>query len=348
MRFPWVFAVGGVSVVLAACGLEEGGLLHEEPDGAADGPPVVVDAGKDVTLVDDAGIDASVDSSVDAPPDVGPDAPIDAPPDVVDAGCPLNACANVPNGWNPVAYKEGTKACPGGTTGNAYATKPTPVAGSCTCGCALTSSSACDVGKSQTSYSTNPNTTCSTPSVAHVFATSGQCLPLNGSFSDYYGATAIARSGGTCSASPSQGTATATDVALCTPTVCKEAICANVVPLGYTSCIETTGDTACPSNTPYTKLVTVGDTPAVTCGAGCGCNLTGTCTSPKITYYTDTNCTNVAQSFAADGTCQAVTFGGTVRGVTYSATLTGGGCTATGSSTATPTLQNHHTVCCRP
>lgn len=336
-----MFAVGGLSVVLAACGLEGAGQLHEDPaDGSPDAPIVTTDGGKDVT-VDDATIDAPADTSADAPADSGPD--------VVDAGCPVNACANVPGGWNPVAYKEGTKTCPGGTTGNAYATKPTPVAGSCTCGCALTSSSTCDVGTTQTAFSSNPNATCSTQGAQRTFSTSGQCLQVNSMFGgDYYAATPLARSGGTCAASPSAGTATATDLALCTPTVCKEAICANVVPAGYTSCIETPGDTTCPPNTPYTVAHTVGDTPSVSCGAGCGCNLTGTCTSPKITYYSDTNCTTLAQSFAADGTCQAVTFGGTNRGIIYTATLTNGGCTPTGSSTATATLQNRHTVCCRP
>lgn len=321
---------------LAACGLEVAGQLREDDGGALpDAPIVVPDAGADVLVPD-------------AAPDVALDAPFDAGPDVVDAGCPVNACANVPGGWNPVAYKDGTKTCPAGTTGLAYATKPTPSGGACACGCTLQTAPVCDVGTTQTSFSVNPNSTCASLGLTHTFATSGQCLAVNGGFSDNYATTALPRSGGACTGAPAAGTATATDVALCTPNVCKEAICANVVPAGYKSCIETPGDTTCPSNTPYTKLVTVGDTPGVSCSNGCGCNVTGTCSSPKITYFTDTNCATVAQSFVANGTCQAVTFGGTLRGVSYQATVQNPGCAPTGSSVATGTLQNRHTVCCRP
>lgn len=137
-------------------------------------------------------------------------------------------------------------------------------------------------------------------------------------------------------------------MALCTPSVCKEAICANIVPAGYSSCIETLGDATCPPSTPYTKLITIGDTPGVSCSGSCSCSVTGSCTSPTVTYFSDTSCSSVAQSFKADGTCQPVTYGGALRGIRYSATLTNGGCAPSGSSTATGTLQNHRTVCCRP
>lgn len=327
-------------LVVAACGLDRAGLLEGATgDAAPDGAGGLLDAGNDDSATDGGtGGSAGADGSTDAAPDVSPDA--------LDAGCPPGACTDVPTGWTPVAYREGTTTCPTGMTSTVYATKPTPAAGACACGCAATSSISCDVGTSQTYYSANA--TCSTVGTQRTFSTSGQCLPINSVFGgNYYAATALPPSGGSCSAAPVAGSATATDVVLCSG-LCEEAICADLVPTGYSSCIETPGDTTCPPNTPYTQLFSIGDSPSVTCSGGCGCSVTGTCTSPKITYYGDTNCSTVAQAFNADGSCQPVTFGGTLRGVGYSATVTNAGCTPSGTSTPTATLENRRTVCCRP
>ena len=350
--------LGVFAVCLAGCGLEQAGQLQE----AEAGPDaiVIVDGSNDRTIVDapvdspvdidasDGGTDASdaSDGTVDASDasDAGPDAS-----DAGDAGCPLTACtvANVPSGWEPIAYKENTGACPSTFNGTAYVTNPTSGGNTCTCGCNLTSNPVCDVGTSQTFFSTAQG--CGSSGQALTFSGSG-CLNFpGGNLANFYKSTAIAPSGGACTAAPVTGAAVETTAESCAPTVCKEDICAGNVPATYAACIETAGDQACPGSSPFTVKHVVGTNTNVACSNACTCAATGTCSAPKIAFYSDNACGNSVVTLVSDSTCVATGAGGSfVSSAKYSATLANPACTKGGSTTATLDLQNKRTICCRP
>ena len=348
--------LGGFAVCLAGCGLDQAGQLQETEAG----PDVVVilDGSNDRTVVDapvdspvdldasDGGTDAS-DGGTDAS-DAGTDAS-DAGADASDAGCPLTACtvANVPGGWEPIAYQENTGACPATFNGTAYVTNPTVGGSTCTCGCSLTQNPVCDVGTSQTYFSNAAG--CGSTGQALTFGGSG-CLNFpGGNLANFYKSTALPVSGGACTAAPVTGSAVETTAESCAPTVCKEDICAGNVPATYAACIETPGDQACPGSSPFTVKHLIGTNTNVSCSNSCSCAATGTCSAPKIAFYSDNSCTSLTVTLASDNTCIGTGSGGSfVSSGKYSATLTNPTCTKGGSTTATLDLQNKRTICCRP
>lgn len=317
--------------LVTACGLESGGLSEYE-GGASDSSPV------ETSTADGSPGDAAPEA----------DAGVDPGPDASDASsCPVNACASasVPGGWNPVAFKSGATTCPGGFGPTTFVRDPK---GTCACGCSLTSAPHCDVGSVQTYYSANLS--CGTTGGVHTFASSGQCLGMNTTFGgNGYGADPAPLSGGTCSATPAPSTTTTSTVA-CKNTACPEDVCAGNVPNGYTACIETTGSVPCPTGTPFTQKIDVGESATTACGGGCDCGVVGTCTAAKIAYFSDTNCNNAAQAFNVTGPngCQSVTYNGSIRGAKYTATVSGAACKPGGTSSATASLVNPHTICCKP
>ncbi|HSQ63321.1 MAG TPA: hypothetical protein VLM85_08895 [Polyangiaceae bacterium] len=294
--------------------------------------------------------DAATPTDGGGPPDVQVDSP--TPPPVVcatDAG----SCGdpNVPSGWTPVAFTSDTKKpCPSDFgTADDVMEDPTLGAGACSCSCTKTQDPDCQTGSSIWS---GIGSTCSS-GAASLSYSGGKCHPTNGTVDDYDKATTIPPSGGTCSVQSvaNSGAVTSTPARLCPADAkCAAAACGGYAPSGFTACIVADGDVACPPSSTFSTKHLVTKQAALKCSdCGSACTFQGSCTNPKLSFYSDSSCLQLVTSIPADGTCDATGHANAlVGGLTYTATASFTGCTATGSSTGSLNLDTPRTVCCRP
>jgi hypothetical protein len=126
-----------------------------------------------------------------------------------------------------------------------------------------------------------------------------------------------------------------------------ELVCEGSAPTGFVSCIAKAGMNSCPSGTPFTTPYTVEADVKLECSTCSPCTTNPACSSGTVTFYGDANtCANVLGSLPAV-TCSGMSSHpwSSVAAVKYSAT---GAATCTGgTSTASTTLVNPTTLCCR-
>ncbi len=309
--------------------------------------------GADATsLFDDGGVTTTDGSTTDVV--IGPDVQLDSPPPPTVCTSDGGGCTdpNVPQGWTPVALTttNTTSPCPADFgTGVTLLEDPTPATNACTCSCTKTQDPDCQTGSSIWS---GIGLTCSS-GAASLSYSGGKCRPTSGTVDDYDKATTIAPTGGTCQVQKvvNAGAVTSTPAKLCQPdSSCAAAVCGGYAPAGFSACIVTDGDVPCPTGSVFANKHTVAQQAQAQC-TDCtpGCSFQGSCTNPKLSFYSDQQCQTLIVSIPADGTCDATGHNGAVvAGTTYTATASFTGCTATGSSTASLNLNNARTVCCRP
>jgi hypothetical protein len=275
---------------------------------------------------------------------------------VVD-GCDSTGCFDMPPGFSLVAFGASAKgaACPAGFgTPTDTVEGPTFSNGACTCACTTGTAPSCPSGTLTGGYDTDgsgmcgstttpiPNpTVCNTTGFLGPFATNNE-----------HSYSPPAATGGTCNASAtkdssklsydSQGrVCEATTLPQCGTKVCPPAAAA---PFGV--CIASDGDVACPSLFPNKHLV--GTSASFTCGSGCGCSATASCQG-KLEYFDTADCSGgVSFTLTVDGTCRSTaTDGGTFGSHKYTAFAPANiGCSKSGSSSPSATLNNTTTVCC--
>jgi hypothetical protein len=334
-----VALAGAFATTLAGCGLSTVGLAPI--DGAGDdggGTPEASPTG---------------DGSVTGDGGQGDGAVADAKSDVQPSGDgAAGACVKaIPAGWGLVAYEPARAACPAGYGGghDEYS-GATASAGACACTCQITAAPDCTAGTIATFYGGGAGTTC--PSQGESITVNGStctALAQAGNLAQYFSAQPVALSGGSCSGiaqgNPSQ--VSKQGVRYCdVPPPSAEAVCEGATPSTFAACIVSGGDVACPTGSPFTHKTLVADDEILTCSACAGCSVSGTCSSPQISLYADSACTQQVTRLASDGTC--VSSGAnnkTVVAAEYSA-QTNASCQASGS-TASVSPQGPHTLCCR-
>lgn len=282
-RLVVVGVLGGVGVVIVACGLEQGGLLVES----------------------DGGLDSSFFDS--GKPDI--DVPIDVVvPDVSPPACAtLDASACLPPypadaGWKPIAIPTSIKNCPdpdAGWQATTFYFDASLAPGSCSCRCATKSPDCAPDG----SVVYGNVATCS-GSGSTLNLPNGVCVdnvtPL-AFLQASYGPTTLAT---TCEAgAPGDAQALSTTVDICSTPACDIDFC-GLKTAGYQRCIMfDQGNVNCPAG--YQKRV-VGKTTGAACGA-CGCNVTtpATCNA-TLTSWVAAGCNgNPLETYPLDAACTA-------------------------------------------
>lgn len=339
--------IWGVAAValLSACSLDEGGGVV--PGGDASPFDASTDTSQDAPLPTD--VTPPDDAPSDGPDDAPTDAPVDAPPDGSTCAA-TGACTQaLPGGWSAVAVPTNpSTACPGGSSATDLLAQVTPVAGACDCGCSVTKSPVCNVGTIQRYISSDAS--CSTNGVLLAVNGGGCTASSPGAVASHAKGAPIAPSGGTCGGTvvEDKTKVTTTMLRTCNDASCAETVCNGNVPLGFSACVVKTGDQpTCPAGFTAQRTV-VGGGFSLGCSA-CSCDVNGasTCTGAALSYYSDKNCNNLVTTGPVDGVCNAnQNAGSNVDHFKYSATLNQT-CTASGSKTASPTLTQTTTVCCK-
>lgn len=319
--------VAGVLLFGAGCGgAEPTGLIGEGADGAAatDGGPMV-----------DGGGDAAADTGT--------------PPPVCSADGGACNAPDVPNGFKPVLLAKGAQPCPQGFGPAAdVAADPVVGANACSCSCTKTQDPDCQTG---TTTITGVGAMCGGFSVNLMYS-GGTCRKTSGTVDDYDKATTIPGTGGTCAvqAVANDKAVTSDAVRLCAASdACAPATCGGYAPKGFTACIVADGDVPCPNGSPFATKHLVGTQASLQCSScGAGCTFQGKCDGAKLSFFSDQNCQQLIVSIPANGTCTQTGKANAVLGGTmYTASPNFSGCTATGTSTGTASMQAPRTVCCR-
>ena len=255
------------------------------------------------------------------------------------------APGDVPTGWSPVAFSESRmNICPNGWTQNDFVEKPIAGSGACDCSCAITPQPTCRGGSLSAYYSSD--TSCGS-SGAPLNSGVG-CQVMGGVLPSHSKVVAVGP-GGSCtgSAVPNLGAITHTDGRECVPPlVCNGLVCSGKSPNGFSACIDTSGEVACPSSSVFQQRFVVGTDATLKCSACPSCILSATCVNPSVSFYSDSSCINSIGVVAANNTCIGIT-GGTVNSYAYNVTVANVSCAASGAKTATVDVSIKHTVCCR-
>lgn len=298
--------------------------------GIGDVPTPLPDAAAEAGSGDAQSADAGMDTSVP---------PFDA------AGCDACGPSVVPSGWTPVIYSTTGGACPAGFGSEQHGKTDAFVAsGACTCYPTDEVPPSCVNGTFALSVDCM-----GAPLMVSVG--DGGCAPLSATIGATNSAPPLASSGGSCKAAATTNTSklSTVDTLTCVPLSCPDALCATgAAPAGFTACIETDGDQACPAGAFATKHA-LADGYALECSSACTtCDASAPCTSAVITLY-DSCGGSFITSLVADGSCHASGLGTSVAvgGATYAAGLGSPSYVAGGSLLGTAIASGPKTVCCR-
>ena len=322
----WVVLLA--SLATAGCGLDKEGLgpwdLGDGGRATAEGGGAVVDSG-------------SIGWSGD-----GPQMP------ALDAA-PGTCVASIPQGWSLVAYEPSQVSCPAGYTASYDAlANPQAAAGACTCTCSMTSQPTCDDGTLHINWGSS--STCPS-SILPLGVGGGGCTQMQpgGPAANAISIPPLSLSGGACSgfAVGDVSKVTTTEVRYCVvPGASAEGVCGGAAPSGFSACIASPGDVACPSGSPFGNRTVIGDAQILVCSACTSCAVQGDCTGSTVKFFGDYLCTAYVGSITADGTCTQPSWAGQqVHGLEYQAQVNAT-CTAGGTS---PGFQatGTQTICCR-
>jgi hypothetical protein len=120
------------------------------------------------------------------------------------------------------------------------------------------------------------------------------------------------------------------------------------VPSGFAACIAKSGETTCPTGTPFMHSYVVEDTVMLQCAPCSACTLMTTCSNIVLQGFSDSACRARIGSVAVDGGCNTVALDNyPANFVALEYTATASSTCTPGSSTPTPQLTNPRTICCR-
>lgn len=366
MRAALVCALFTVSAVaVGGCSLPTGGTSPDDID-LEDTDTVIGDSGNvvedstmpDTTSEDTTSEDMTIDDSTPPPDSADTSPPSDTddtmpPPDTAappDTGptCSEAACGALPAGARRIALVDRTTACPTGFKQTDILEMKAGDACGCTCG--LTKPT-CPTNGTVNTYYSEVTSTCVWTGTS-LDPDGPGCHGLGGGggggvdLGNYFKATPLPPSGGSCAAAPTTAdkAALSNPRRICEPmTGCAGDICGGAT--GFTECVE--GLATCGGAFPNARVV--GTDVAVTCPA-CNCTLNAGKCAGTITFYGMSGCAGSGFDLAADDTCVAVpnTAPSTVSSFKYRATSTGAGCTQSfTTSPGTRTITGERRLCCR-
>ncbi len=312
---------------LVSCGLGLDGL----------GPGLAREGGTDPT---DAGA-----GSEGAGGDSAPDTNVDA----ASGSC----VASLPAGWSLVLFEPSRDPCPAGLASTDLVDDPQAMASACTCTCSITAQPSCTSGTLQAAVGSGTGAACTTTAPPLAISGAG-CTQLQpgGPAPAAISIQPLPVTGGTCTASAVGDTTQVTALQVRTCSIGNasggsgaEATCEGSPPTGFSACVVAPGDVPCPSGSPFAKRTVAAASETLVCTACTGCSVSGTCSSPLVTFYSDYLCNNAVATFPADGTCTRPNWTGNLAGVEYQATVQPS-CAGSGA-TATFQAISPQTVCCR-
>jgi hypothetical protein len=300
----------------------------------------------------DAGHTGGQDAGMTAPDASGPtaDAAVDS------GGGAVSTCTtDLPAGWTLALFNTSLTSCPSGFDEHVVAGTPAIGTGACSCSCSVGAPGQC--GQGSLAMLTNPGHGNDTCSIAWFTAqvSGSQCVAVpaaaQGTFGNFQASPLpAAATGGTCSSTAQTNQSAVSEPAqrFCdVPTASADAVCNGSPPSGFSACIMSSGQVACPASTAFTQKFTVEDSATLSCGACSACGVTTTCSNPMVSVFASANCAGAAAgSFAVNGTCIANNNEApTVLSMQYTET-TQATCTA-GTSAASAQLVGPRTICCR-
>jgi hypothetical protein len=290
------------------------------------------------------GSDGSTSSGLDA----GADAGEAGAPDAATGSC----TSSIPAGWTLVALELSRGVCPAGFTPVDLVGDPQAMPGACACACEITAPPSCTSGTLQGSFSSMKGGPACAMKVPQVSVSGGGCTQLQpgGPVPASIAIDTLPSTGGACTASVMADT---TQVASSEVRACEvtggaadaEAVCDGSPPPGFSSCISAPGQVQCPAASPFNSRTVLAASETLVCTPCTGCTVSGNCTAPLVTYYSDYLCNTPVATFPADGSCTQPNWSGTIAGVEYHATAQPS-CSGTGS-TATFQAVSPQTLCCR-
>lgn len=286
------------------------------------------------------------------------DGPSDGWSDAADDGASTSACVSaVPSGWSLVIYDLGPDACPADYTAHDVSGSATLQTGACACACSVSQNGDCEHGMLTVHPNAGGNTGCNLDGGWSRDLNGSACTVVNGNLfvsgphSDQV--APLAPEGGTCSdmaqTDPTKITTAAARYCDVPPSQA-DAVCNGTVPSGFAACIIASGETTCPSGTPFVHSYVVEDSAALQCSSCAGCSVTTTCSNITLTGFADTVCSsqNLVAQVGVDGGCNAVnlfTYPAPIAAVEYAAAASSS-CTP-GISAPSVQLANPSTICCR-
>jgi hypothetical protein len=258
--------------------------------------------------------------------------------------------ASIPAGWSLVLFEPSRDPCPAGLTSNDLVDDPQATASACTCPCSITAQPSCTSGTLQGGFGNASGAAACATKVPPLSISGSGCTQLQpgGPAPTSIAIEPLPASGGTCTASAVGNTTQVTSSQVRTCDVAgagAEVVCEGSPPAGFSVCIAAAGDMACPSGSIFANRTVVAASETLVCTACSSCTVTGTCSSPLVTYYSDYLCLNAVATFPADGACTQPNWSGNLAGVEYHATVQAS-CAGAGSA-ATFQAISPQTVCCR-
>jgi len=278
--------------------------------------------------------------------------------DAAGDGVSASACGSgIPSGWSLVIYDLGPDACPADYGAHDVSGSATLQTGACSCACSVSQNGDCEHGALLVHPSAGGNTSCALDGGWSRDLSGSACTVLNGMLfvsgphSDQV--SPLAPEGGACSdmAQTDPTKITVAPARYCdVPSSQADAVCNGTVPSGFAACIMASGETTCPSGTPFVHSYVVEDSAALQCSSCAGCSVMTTCSNITLTGFADTSCStqNLVAQVGVDGGCNAVnlfTYPAPIAAVEYTATASSS-CTP-GTSTSGVQLANPSTICCR-
>jgi hypothetical protein len=173
------------------------------------------------------------------------------------------------------------------------------------------------------------------------------CTALGGNLSTYFSATPPPAVVACTAAATTDATKVSTkqDRYCEVPSACQEDVCSGTVAAGFSACVFTDGDVACPAG--WSARTTVGDDAGLSCSACTGCTASAACASGKIHFFSDGACGTSAVSLDVNDTCESTNGAVKIGSFIYSAVVSGPQCNGTGPKTASVSLTAPRTVCCK-
>ncbi|HEY6462723.1 MAG TPA: hypothetical protein VIY73_21285 [Polyangiaceae bacterium] len=335
-RLPLALCLG-----LAACGLGREGLgpagLEDAGRGTGGGHEASTSDGGAVFGDDSGGVEGSLLPDVG----VGPDA--------------ASSCT-VPAGWQPVLFELSRGPCPAGSgASNDEVLGATAPPAACACPCAVTTQPTCDEGTLASRYSQGP------PPPGVACPSQGLSLPVNGpgcmamsnggQLGGGFSADAIQPTGAACSSTltPDPSQVTKTQVRTCeVPSSQADSVCTAAPPSGFSACVESAGDVACPPGV-FSSRAVADDDEILVCPPCGTCQVGSTCNQPTVTFYGDPNCKTMVATFGTTGVCEPTgpkVDGQYVSSYEYSVQPQAT-CQPAAGGNASFNPVGPHTVCCR-
>ncbi len=313
-----------IAVAIAACGIEIPDVLDLDSGGS--------ESGADVTDRDaDAGL-------MDAP----------SPADVITPPSCDGACGtSLPVGFGLVLYSANRNTpCTSGQVTSDLIADPSATNNACSCGCTTTNG---DCSSGPLGFWLKPKDAgviCSTQSGLPLNPSGPGCQVLNNvsGFAPFHlldAAAPVDAGGCKLTGVASNNPVASTDVRVCVPTNCNDAICN---PLnGQRLCAIAPGDAVCPVGFP--EKHTVATSASVTCGCNGACTPSTVCTG-VVTFYLDSTCTQLDFALSSEAGCASnpTADPGSYKYVGTPTTT----CAPNGVPSSSLMLTSPQTLCCKP